>query len=198
MRRKDLIRGRATGWMATAVFLAGSCFAMAQTAGLQSTPVAVDQTSRQALIGAAEVERIAAALAGDADSDWDAARVSQLRFRRVSLSTSGGKDILVRSIAPVDCGATGNCPVWAFHSQAGELRLLLSNAVGDALGLMEAEGGWRPIVLFANQSVESSAVTVYAFTGERYQPRSCYRESTHAGRHTLAPVACAASPGGHP
>jgi len=197
LRNREL-HGRSAALAALAMLFAANYVTSAQVAALNAEAVSVNQTSRQAAVGAGTVTRIAAALAADPDSDWDRARVGQLRFARVSLSGGGAHEIFVRSIAPEDCGATGNCPVWVFQEKGGELALLLTNAVADSIGLIEASGGWRQIALSANQSAETSAVTVYAFNATRYLPRNCYREETHAGRRTLAPAACAQSLGGEP
>jgi hypothetical protein len=197
LRNREL-HGRSAALAAMAVLLAAAYATSAQVAALNAEPVSVNQTSREAAVGAGTVTRIAAALAADPDSDWDRSRVGQLRFARVSLSGAGAHEIFVRSIAPEDCGATGNCPVWVFEQKDGELSLLLTNAVADSIGLIEASGGWRQIALSANQSAETSVVTVYAFNRTRYFPRNCYREEMHAVRRTLAPAACAQSLGGEP
>ena len=54
--------------------------------------------------------------------------------------------------------------------------MILSNSFADRIGIQDSTShGLRNMVLWANQSAESSEVDVFAFDGERYVRSRCYQ-----------------------
>lgn len=138
--------------------------------------ILVNKMSKEAGISLAERRQIVSSLASDPDADWEQDRASELRYFRVSLSVHRTDGILVSSHASQDCGATGNCPVWLFKSGGGRVKLILSNAFADRIGIQNSTNhGLRNLVLWANQSAQTSEVDVFTFDGERYLRSRCYQ-----------------------
>ena len=138
--------------------------------------IVVNKTFQEAGISPAERQQIVSALASDPNADWEEGRASELRYCRVSLSAQKTDGILVSSVSPHDCGATGNCPVWLFKSGEGKLKLILSSAFADRIGIQDSTAhGLRNLVLWANLSAETSEVDLFVFDGERYVRSRCFQ-----------------------
>jgi hypothetical protein len=154
--------------------------------------IPVNETPKEAGISAADREQIISASADDPGSDWDRDRASDLRFRRLSPAGSDLDGILVRSAAPRDCGATGNCTVWLFRRINEHLKLILSNAVADRVGVQTSTSHGLPtIVLSANQSAAASEVDVFEFDGQRYVRTQCYLAGDAEGlRGSVQSIGC--------
>ena len=149
-------------------------------------------TFEKAQISKAAQAQIADAL--EANSvDWDRGRITQLRARRVSL-TPGKKDgLMVLSTASADCGATGNCFFAILRQEGGSWRVVLQDAVIDGFAVSkELHHGLYDVKLSANQSAETSVISVMAFNGTEYHASRCFLVTEKSGSKRITPIACPA------
>ena len=140
----------------------------------------VEVTGSEADIGLSEEERaqVIDLLSKDDAADWDAARASELRYKRVALAGMGMNGLFVRSVSKSDCGATGNCSTWLLHKSRAKFDLVLSAVSADAVGFQShTTHGFKNVVATANTSAEGSAIKVFAFDGRKYVQQSCYEQS---------------------
>ena|SRR5438876_112504 len=155
--------------------------------------VVINETAALAHVTNIEMERVIALLEGDPDADWEKARASDLRFKRVVLAGPDNDGLLVRATATSDCGATGNCPVWVLHRSAGNFELVLSGLADDILLAQQKTRGLRNIMLKANESADSTGLVLFTFDGKKYAVHECYRESTGnrgSGQKSVKTIPC--------
>ena len=147
-------------------------------------------TFESAQISKAAQAQIAEMLEGSS-ADWDRARMAQLRARRVLL-TPGKKDgLAVLSTASADCGATGNC-FFSILQQAGDgWKVLLPDATIDGFAITkDVHNGLYDVKLSANQSAETSMISVMEFNGTEYHARHCFKVNEKGGSKQSASIPC--------
>src|SRR5437879_4060079 len=103
---------------AALLLLCSAVILTAQDSSPAAESVAVDQTPALAHVSNVEMEQIKTLLESDPDADWERARASDLRFKRVELAGHNSDGLLVRATSEKDCGATGNCTVWVLQRLA--------------------------------------------------------------------------------
>src|SRR5690242_3738109 len=115
--------------------------------------VTVSDSETEAGISAEERSQIVTLLVDDDATDWDAARVGDLRYKRVQLAGVGLNGLFVRSVAHSDCGATGNCSTWLLRKSRNNFHLVLNGVSADTVGLQSRmTNGFKNVLASANTS----------------------------------------------
>ena len=123
--------------------------------------------------------------------DWDRARVSQLRARRVAL-TPGDKDgLAVLSTAPVDCGVTGNCFFAVLQLKDKGWRVVLRDTSVDGFAITRrTHHGLYDLELSSNDSADTSRLYVMAFDGTLYHFSHCSKVNGTGGAKRTSSAPC--------
>ena len=123
-------------------------------------------------------------------ADWDRARISQLRVRRVSLTPEKNDGLVLLSTASEDCGATGNCFFTILQQNEKGWRMVLRETAVDGFAITkETHHGLYDVKLSANDSAESSTLYLAAFDGTEYHFSHCFHVTERGANHS-SPIPC--------
>jgi|SRR5581483_9528421 len=167
--------------MRVLLFVVLYAFCSAASAGNSDIDFAIVQVSdseTDAGLSAEERQQVVQLLTDDEDTDWDAARAGDLRYKRVQLANAGLNGLFVRSTAKSDCGATGNCSTWLLRKSRTRFHLVLHGVSADAVGFQSRmTNGFKNVVASANMSADSSAINVFGYDGHQYVRQGCYERT---------------------
>ena len=168
------------------------CLAMSQAATSLPRIIGLSKqdTFARAGISPAQQSKIAK-LIEESSADWERSRITQMRARRVSLSSGQMDGLVLHATAPQDCGGTGNCMLAVLRRQGSHWQVILSDAFADGFGFSRTtHNGLYDLALSANESADSSSVTLLAFDGSRYRSSKCFQVVGKVAK----PVACSSAP----
>jgi hypothetical protein len=84
----------------------------------------------------------------------------------------------------VGCGATGNCPFWAFQKSGNGFEKILDTRGKDGIGGIEVftieadtTNGFHDLVLGAHDSASERTLLLYRYDGKKYRVSGCYLAS---------------------
>jgi hypothetical protein len=99
--------------------------------------------------------------------------VMSTRVGLIELARNARVQILARGPNPF-CGATGNCPIWIFDRQGGQLRPLLEALAAGVIVLETSSKGFHDIAVVQNYSAFDEQYRDFRWNGSEYKQIDCY------------------------
>ena len=91
----------------------------------------------------------------------------------IELALNGSKQVLVRGPDSF-CGTTGNCPIWIFIRQGGQLRLALQSGTNGLIVRKTSSRGFHDLAAGWHWGAFDEQFRVYRWDGARYRQVDCY------------------------
>jgi hypothetical protein len=133
----------------------------------------VTEKQRKAIAGAIS-DQIRPMMADlDIESETDLLKAAlDTRVKLIDLNADGVPEVLAQGM--VNCGATGNCPFWAWRKGKGNYELLLEGYAQTFTIQESVTNGFYDIVLSTHGSFSSGSLTDYRYHDGAYQEVGCY------------------------
>jgi hypothetical protein len=124
-------------------------------------------------------------------ADWDRGRIAQLRARRVALTPGKLDGLALQSSASEDCGATGNCFFLIVQEQGKAWRVVLNETAIEGFSITkQTHHGLYDLELSANDSAQTSTLSVMAFDGSVYHFYHCFHVNEGGSTKRRSSIPC--------
>jgi hypothetical protein len=109
----------------------------------------------------------------DAQRDQERAMVMSTRVGSVTLAEDGSEQVVAEG--PADfCGAGGQCAIWIFVRQNGQLQLALQATGATFIVRKGSSGGLHDIAMGTNFSAWDTEYNDYRWNGRKFVQADCY------------------------
>jgi hypothetical protein len=95
------------------------------------------------------------------------------RVGLAALADTDNQQILVRGPKP-SCGTAGDCPLWIFIRELGQVRLILDDEGNGFFAGSTLSQGFKDVVVPFHHSASETSFSVYRWNAREYKRIDCY------------------------